>query len=70
MTKWEYKFLVMDLPIGDSHKSTKEEDDPLDINEGSLNEEGENGWEVVSVIPGMGAGKSYTFALMKRPRST
>jgi hypothetical protein len=68
MTKWEYKFIVMDLPTGEYDPTKEGEDDHLDVNIGSLNAEGDDGWEVVSLVPRMGAGNSYTFALLKRPK--
>lgn len=58
MTKWEYSFMVLDLEAAD---------DSIEMSERSLNEGGQEGWEVVTILPRMGAGRSWCYALLKRP---
>ncbi len=60
---WEYKFEVMDLwtPMSGSKDA-----DPLEEAEAQLNELGQQGWEVVALLPKMGKGETWTIALLKR----
>jgi hypothetical protein len=64
---WEYKFMVFSLTAsvieGNTHQG------PFEEAEIWLNQEGAAGWEVVSVLPKMGAGESWTIALLKRQKS-
>ena len=61
---WEYKFLVLALePANDSG-------DTLSDNEAALNREGADGWDVVTLLPKLGAGESWTVALLKRRSRT
>ena len=58
--KWEYKFTVFTV-VGLASGGTDEA-------ENSLNSEGNDGWEAVSLINGMGADGSWCLALLKRPK--
>ncbi len=59
-TKWEYCFEILDF-LGD-----KTDDRPFGNSVDDLNKLGDQGWEVASVLTHMGAGNSWTLALMKR----
>ena len=61
MAKWQYKFHVFDL---ESNVDT-----PLEETEKELDQLGEEGWEVISVLSKMGKGQSYGIALLKRAKS-
>jgi len=63
---WEYKFLVLSLDVA---ITSKKDADPLEQAEKDLNAEGADGWEVVSLLPNMGKGESWTIALLKRPKA-
>jgi hypothetical protein len=52
--KWEYHFEVLAL-------------DPLEESEQRLNALGNERWEVVAMMPKMGASDFWTIALLKRP---
>ena len=61
MTSWEYRFEVLDLVSDDK---------ALDESTQELNRFGKDGWEVVSLIPKMGAGQSWCIVLLKRPKAS
>lgn len=52
---WEYEFVLFSF-------------DDLDDAEKTLNAEGSQGWEVISLVPKMGKDDSWTIALLKRPK--
>jgi hypothetical protein len=59
MQKWEYEFQVFSLAGkgNDIEEATKR-----------LNEAGDEGWEIVSVMPKMGKNDSWGIAVLKRPK--
>ena len=57
--KWEYRFHILDF-------GNKSDERPFGNAEVELNELGDEGWEVASVLTKMGAGNSWTLALLKR----
>ncbi len=59
MRTWEYYFMVMDLDASDQ----------LSKEEVRLNEAGKGGWEVIQILTNINAGRSYHYALLKRPTS-
>ena len=59
VSKWEYKFEVFDLEA---------KDNALEEAEKQLNGLGDQGWEVVSVLPKMGYEGKWGIALLKRPK--
>jgi hypothetical protein len=61
MAQWEYRFEVLDL---------QGSDESLDESKDELNRLGHLGWEVVSLVPKMGAGESWCVALLKRETNT
>ncbi len=58
-TKWEYRFEILDF-------GAKTDESPFGSSVDELNRIGNQGWEVASVLTHMGAGNSWTLALMKR----
>jgi hypothetical protein len=68
MVKWEYQFTVISL---DPNAWAGEESQMLAKSKQTLDEQGEQGWEVVSLVPMVGPLGSISEAtiLMKRPKS-
>jgi hypothetical protein len=64
---WEYKFIVFSLTSSVIHGSQNR--GPFEEAESWLNQEGSEGWEVVSLLPKMGADDAWTIALMKRQKA-
>lgn len=58
-TKWEYRFEILDF-------GAQTDERPFGSSVDELNRLGNQGWEVASVLTHMGAGNSWTLALMKR----
>ena len=56
MTRWEYRFEVLEL-------------DDLDENAAELNRLGAEGWDVVSLISRGQAATTLTVFLLKRPKA-
>jgi len=56
MTRWEYRFEVLEL-------------DDLDVNAAELNRLGEEGWEVVSLLQRGQAATTLTVVLLKRQKA-
>ena len=63
---WEYKFLVFSLKSSVIHEIQPQ--GPFEEAQTWLNQEGATGWEVVSLLPKMGADEGWTVALLKRPK--
>jgi hypothetical protein len=57
--KWEYRIEILDF-------GNKTDERPFGESVGFLNEVGEEGWEVASVLTHMGAGNSWTLVILKR----
>ncbi len=68
VTRWEYKFLVCSLTSSVMHEI--QDRGPFEEAEGWLNREGSEGWEVVALVPKMGAKEAFTVALLKRAKAT
>lgn len=66
ITKWEYKFLVCSLTASVMHEI--QERGPFEEAEGWLNREGSEGWEVVALVPKMGANEAFAVTLLKRAK--
>lgn len=68
MVKWEYQFTVISL---DPNAWAGEESQMLAKSKQTLDAQGEQGWEVVSLVPMVGPLGSISEAtiLMKRPKS-
>jgi hypothetical protein len=67
VAKWEYKFLVCSLTSSVMHEI--QDRGPFEEAESWLNLEGSEGWEVVGLVPKMGANEAFTVALLKRPKA-
>ena len=61
MTKWEYKFVVLDFNLEPGNEQPL-----IDLNETDLNRMGADGWEVVSVVSEGNSTHPQSIALMKR----
>jgi hypothetical protein len=58
-TKWEYNIEILDF-------GNKTDERPFGNSIDQLNQLGDQGWEVASILTHMGKGNSWTLALMKR----
>jgi hypothetical protein len=67
VVKWEYRFLVCSLTSSVMHEI--QDRGPFEEAEGWLNRAGSDGWEVVALVPKMGANGAFTVALLKRPKA-
>ena len=59
MTRWEYQLVVIDFTSSKANLDTTREE---------LNNSGREGWELVTLLPKMGANESLTIALFKREK--
>lgn len=57
LIKWQYRFQPFDLNSGE---------DPLNRSEKEINEFGEEGWELVNLVPKMGCEGNWCIGAFKR----